>query len=144
MRTVFSMRQTLLPLAALAVALGIGAVSAEAQPPFQIQSDTYRVRIVNEMGQQIRLKVIGFSHQSRYSVDLYDGRWVSQDFYAGPRMLGIFDARGDLLVTAPLMIDRSGTLRLRGIFAAEARTEGAADAPAPVEGAAPSSGFKIE
>jgi hypothetical protein len=116
------------------VALGVAAMAkpAWAQPPFQIQPDTHRVRIVNEMGQSIRVKMIGFSHQSRYSIDLRNGSSVTQEFYAGPRILGIYDSRGNLLVATPLDVSRSGSLRLHGIAFAEAApsSEGAA---APVQ-----------
>jgi hypothetical protein len=128
----------------LALSGGIG-VFCRAQ--YQIEPDTprsrvYRIHLINETGQPLCLKLIGYGQSRYYHTDLRPGQSVVQDFYSGLRVLCMWnDDSAQLLVMDTVNINRNGKLRLRLLaMMAPKRAEGAE----PGERAGEGPGLQIE
>src|SRR5262245_51420075 len=86
------------------------APSTPVQGQIEIEPDletSYRVRIINEMGDWIRVKIIGFRRDANYRVDLDQGDYATQELYSGPRVLCAWDRQGGLLMVVALNINRN-------------------------------------
>lgn len=123
--------------------------SSAAWGQFEIEPErgnAHRVRLVNEMGLPICVKIVGHGQRAFFHVDLGRNRSVVQLLYAGPRVLCVWDDRtGDLLVAASIDVNRSGTLRLRPIyFGAEGEPGAVPHARRPREGGAGLPSLEIE
>jgi hypothetical protein len=89
------------------------------------RSRIHRVRIINDTGYSICLKLVGYGQSRYFHTDLGKGQSTVQDFYSGIRALCIWnDNNGQLLVLNTVNINRGGKLRLRVILYAPKRAEG--------------------
>jgi hypothetical protein len=95
----------------------------------QIEDEAYRVRIVNQLGTAVRVKIIGFRRDAHFTADLPKGYAVSQNLYSGSRVVCVWDREERLLMAARVRVASNGTLRLRPIFWGAAAAPGEA-APA--------------
>jgi len=110
----------------LAFVVGVPLLASAPSKPVQGQievepdADTsYRVRVINEMGEWIRLKIVGFRRDANYRVDLDQGDYATQELYSGPRVLCAWNRHGDLMLVVALNINRNGKLRIRPLYGSE-------------------------
>jgi hypothetical protein len=128
------MRAGTLALSALLVGLsGIAAWQCFAQyqvEPERAQRRSYRVRVANEMGRPICVKIIPYGRSGYFHADLNTGDSETQDLWAGQRALCVWDDKtGELLIAAGVNVHRSGVLRIRPLYAAAAAEPGKAAEP---------------
>lgn len=100
------------------------AWAGQCHAQYQIESEprrasSYRVRVINEMGRPICVKIIPYGRNTFFHADLGRGQSIVQELYAGQRVLCVWDDNsGDLLVAGAVNINRNGRLRIRPLFAA--------------------------
>jgi hypothetical protein len=120
-------KKMLLSIAGL-IFIAIAAVICHAQ--YEIQPEAprariYRVRIVNEMGRSICVKLVGYGQNRLFHADLSRGENVVQDLYSGVRALCVWDDNnGRLIILGTVNIARSGKLRILPIVFAPKSAEG--------------------
>ena len=85
-------------------------------PRIQVQRPHYRVRVVNDLGQWVRVGMIGYDRQANMRVELGSGRSWTGDLWAGERMVVAWDRQRNLIFASEVEIDRSGTLRLEPMW----------------------------
>lgn len=121
-------------LGGLCVALA-AAAAWRCYGQYEVESDArqaraYRVRVINEMGRAICVKIIPYGHSNYYHADLGRGESETRDLWAGQRALCAWDDRnGQLLIVASVNINRNGRLRIRPQFAAAPAEARAAEQP---------------
>jgi len=80
-----------------------------------IQANYYRVKVVNELGEPVRVGMIGYDRDANLRVDLRTGGSWTGNLYAGQRVVVAWDRNRNLVHAAEVEIDRSGTLRLQSM-----------------------------
>ena len=127
----------------LVVLVGVSLAGAQLiiQPGHGF-NQAYRVRVVNEMGMPIRIKMFSYAHDNYFHADLRQGQSVSQNLWAGDRVVGVWDRSGTVILTSSVRVDRNGILRLQPFFGVPAgeMPRGAAPRAAEPEAAAPAGG----
>jgi hypothetical protein len=83
--------------------------------PIQPSQSSYTVRLVNEMGYPIRVKMVRFGSGRYLEEDLSRNGSVTRELYAGERVLCVWSRDQTLRLAAQVDVDTSGTLRLRPI-----------------------------
>jgi hypothetical protein len=89
-------------------------------------NEAYRIRVINEMGEWIRLKIVGFRRDANYRVDMDPGDYDVQDLYGGQRVLCVWNREGNLLAVVAVNINRNGKLRIRQLYGSAAERRAAA------------------
>jgi hypothetical protein len=116
--------------ASVAVLAGVTTAQIGRLPiqPIEPVQASYQVRLVNEMGYPIRIKMVRYGSGRYLEEDLSRSGSVTRELYAGERVLCVWDRSQRLTLAAQVNVDRAGTLRLRPIAwpAAEAGPLGAA------------------
>jgi hypothetical protein len=98
--------------------------------PERRRPSSYRVRVVNEMGQPICVKIIPYGHSNYFHADLGPRESETRDLWSGQRALCVWDDKtGELLIAAEVKINRNGVLRIRPLYAAASAEPGKAEAP---------------
>lgn len=92
-----------------------GASTVQGQPPLEIEpsSTAYRLTVINETGQEIRLRFIGYQEGANFLSDMYINGSTTQNFYAGERVVCVWNRSRKLLMAARINVNKEGTLRLR-------------------------------
>lgn len=120
-------RRVLLGAAAV-VAVGIVAWQGWGQQ-YEIEAEAYRVRVVNQMGIPICVKIIPYGRDTYFHADLRPGQSMVQNLYAGHRVMCVWDDRnGRLVIAAGLLVNRDGVLRIRPLYVATPAPGAAEDA----------------
>ena len=136
-------RKMFFGLALLGLVLGSTAANAQLTiQPGHPSGEAYRVRVVNEMGVPIRVKIMSYDHHNYFQADLGRGQSHAYPLWAGDRVVCVWDNRsGDVILTSPLVVDRPGILRLQSFFEMPGGPvpRGAAPRGAAPKGAAPRS-----
>lgn len=119
----------------VAVAAGVTTAQMGRLPiqPIQPSQTSYKVRLVNEMGYPIRIKMVRFGSGRYLEEDLSRTGSVTRELYAGERVLCVWDRSQRLTFAAQVNVDTSGTLRLRPMAYPAA---GASPLGAPLRGKA--------
>ena len=91
---------------------GAGVVNAQLFGGLRIRPDEYNVKILNDSGQWLRVRMIGTQEDASLRVGLRHRSWWRADLLAGQRVLVAWDQDGKLVLIAPVTVDRSGTLRI--------------------------------
>jgi hypothetical protein len=82
--------------------------------PESARQNWHRVRVVNQMGRPICVKIIPYGHNNYFHTDLNPKQSVTRELWAGQRVLCVWDDRsGALLIAARVDINRNGVLRIR-------------------------------
>lgn len=103
-------------LLAICVTALAGVTSAQfGRLPIEPERESYRVRLVNEMGYPIRVKMVRYGMGRFLEEDLPRGGGITRRLYAGERVLCVWDRNEQLTLAAQVNVNRSGTLRLRRI-----------------------------
>jgi hypothetical protein len=117
-----------------ALLAGLSSLSAQqCSAQYQVEPESahhysYRVRVVNQMGRPICVKIIPYGHSNYFHADLGSNQSATRDLWAGQRVLCVWDDRnGKLLIAAQVNIKRNGVLRIRQL--AMAAGPGAAKEP---------------
>jgi len=115
------MKKWLFLLAALvAIPTFLSAPATPVRGQIEVEPDddtqAYRIRVINEMGEWIRLRIVGFRRDANYQVNLDQGDYDVQNLYGGQRVLCVWNREGDLLAVVALNINRSGKLRIRQLY----------------------------
>ena len=140
-------------IATLAVTLTIGAVLTTVTPAqvgrIQIRPNqrSHEVRLVNEMGYPIRIKMVRYGSGRYLEEDLGPNQSTTRQLYAGERVLCVWNRRQILTLAAQINVDTSGTLRIRPIaypYAAQAPRAGAPVRGAPKRAMEPLPRLKLE
>ena len=76
----------------------------------RIRPDEYRVKVLNQSGQWLRVRMIGAQEDASLRVGLRNGSWWRADLIAGQRVLVAWDHHDDLVLMTPINVDRRGTL----------------------------------
>ena len=132
-------------LSLLAILVSV-AVAQVGVLPIQPNQPYHTVRIVNEMGYPIRVKMVRYGSGRYLEEDLSLNRSVSRDLYAGERVLCVWNRQQRLTLAAQVNVDTSGTLRIRPIAypAAGAAPLGAPRRGTPRESMEPLPRLKLE
>jgi hypothetical protein len=114
-----------LTLLALAIVLsGFAAWRCCAQyviEPDPAPNSWHRVRVVNDMGRSICVKIIPYGRNNYFHADLAPGQSHTDDLWDGQRAMCVWDDRtGQLLIAACVIVNRNGVLHVRPMFAAAA------------------------
>ncbi|MBN2581051.1 MAG: hypothetical protein JXB10_18860 [Pirellulales bacterium] len=105
--------------ACLAAAVwGFGGAACFAQIYIEQRPQTpqvYNLRIVNDMGHPICLKIMGYGTWRSYYAILAPGQIAAnKKFYSGSRIVTAWDnTSGDLILLSRVNFDRNGTLHIR-------------------------------
>lgn len=114
-------RRSFLSMGAMGILAALDA-TADAQfaiEPEPVRNRAYRVRVINEMGTRICVKIIPYVRPTMFHADLADGQSVVQNLYGGHRVMCVWDdTTGDLLIAAGVMVNRHGRLRIRPVASA--------------------------
>jgi hypothetical protein len=94
-------------------ASGVGAQVGRSR----IESDEYRVRIVNELGEWVRVGMIGYQRDANLRVEINDGSSWTGQLYGGQRVVVAWDRRQNLIFASEVLIGQNGTLRLQQVYA---------------------------
>jgi hypothetical protein len=101
-------------LLAIGVTVANFATIASAEPFIESREPSaYRVRIVNDMGYPIRVKIMGFRQDAHFVIDLDEGEATTQKFFAGQRVVCVWNRNRRLRMAASVDFDRSGVMRLQ-------------------------------
>ena len=95
--------------------------------PIQPNQASYSVRLVNEMGYPIRVKMVRFGSGRYLEEDLRVNGSVTRELYAGDRVLCVWNRGQTLTLAAQVNVNTSGTLRIRPVsfpMAAQAESAG--------------------
>ena len=76
-------------------------------------SEAYDLVISNQLGYDARIRFVGFQSDADFVCDLRDGQSTERDFYAGDRVMCIWDESGELRMTATINVSQNGTLELQ-------------------------------
>lgn len=87
----------------------VGILPIERSQPY------YQVRLVNDMGYPIRVKMVRFGQGNYLEEDLPRGFSKTYNLYAGERVLCVWNQQQILTLAAQVNVDGSGTLRIRPI-----------------------------
>lgn len=98
--------------------------------PIEPRQQAYEVRLVNEMGYPIRLKMVRYGSGQYLDVDMPRNSSTIRQLYAGERVLCVWNQGRTLTLAAQVNVDTAGTLRIRPIAYPYAAAESA-----PVGGA---------
>lgn len=100
-------------LAAVVVAWA-GVTSAQiGRLPIEPNRASYEVRLVNEMGYPIRVKMVRYGTGQYLEADLKTNGSITRQVYAGDRVLCVWNRNELLTLAVQVNVDSSGTLRLR-------------------------------
>ncbi len=105
----------------LAAVFAVGAILATVVPaqigrlPIRPIQQAYEVRLVNEMGYPIRVKMVRYGSGQYLDEDLPRGGSTTRQLYAGERVLCVWNRNETLTLAAQVNVDTSGTLRIRPI-----------------------------
>jgi hypothetical protein len=133
-------------LTLLALAIGVSGLAAwRCCAQYVIESDPvpnrwHRVRVVNDMGRAICVKIIPYGRNNYFHADLGPGQSNTDDLWDGQRAMCVWDDRsGELLIAASVIVNRNGVLHVRPLFAAAAAgaPKAAAEPARAAEPAAP-------
>lgn len=108
----------------ISVAIGVVLFSSVAWAfcfaQYRVEPDTwpsrmsYRVRVINDMGRPVCIKIIPFRHSNYFHADMAPGESTVQDMWSGQRAICVWDDRtGQLLVVGGVTINRNGGLHIR-------------------------------
>jgi hypothetical protein len=107
----------------------------QVDPDPRNDQTAYRVRVINEMGRDVCVKIIPFGKSTYFHADFSAGQSATRDLYAGQRVLCVWDDRtGEVLIAASVLINRNGKLRVRPMYASAPK---AMEAPGAPRSAAP-------
>ncbi len=124
------MRWYSLPLFSLVAVMALQSQVARSQVGnLQIEPNqqSYEVRLVNQMGYPIRLKMVRYGEGRFLEVDLPTNASTTRQLYAGERVLCVWNHQRFLTLAAQVNVDSSGTLRIRPVeYPYAARAEAAA------------------
>jgi hypothetical protein len=98
-----------MPSASLILAQ-IGNSRIEAQSG---RSQVYRVRIINELGEPVRVGMIGFERDANLRLELRSGQSFQQMLYGGERVVVAWDRNRNLIYATEVVINGNGKLRLQ-------------------------------
>jgi hypothetical protein len=97
-------------------AVSVGVTTAQiGRLPIEPRRPYYDVRIVNEMGYPVRVKMVRYGSGRYLEEDLSRGGSVMRQLYAGERVLCVWNRSERLTLAAQVNVNTSGTLRLRPI-----------------------------
>ena len=123
---------TLVALVALLILQSQVVQSQVGDLQIEPNQQAYQVRLVNQMGYPIRLKMVRYGRGNYLEVDLPANGSTTRQLYSGERVLCVWDRQQFLTLAAQVNVDSSGTLRIRPIdYPYAARAEEAAEPAAP-------------
>ena len=112
MKKIFAAGFVVLSVAAVLV----GVTTAQiGRLPIQPNQPYHSVRLVNEMGYPIRVKMVRYGSGRYLEEDLSRNGSVTRDLYAGDRVLCVWSRDQRLTLAAQVDVEMSGTLRIRPI-----------------------------
>ena len=97
---------------------GVCATPALSQRDFNIEPDpvpnrSYRIRVRNEMGRAICVKIIPYGRSTYFHADLGCGESEVDRLWGGHRVVCVWDDRtGRVLAAGGVYVGRSGILRI--------------------------------
>lgn len=93
----------------------------QIEPDARRPNRVYTIRLVNETGRPVCVKIEGYGRSRSYHADFRPGQSHAQEFYGGLRVVIVWDDdTGNLLMADIVDINRDGKLRLRGMAPASA------------------------
>lgn len=99
------------------------------------RTEVYRVRIINELGEAVRVGMIGFDRDANLRLELRPGQSAQQLLYGGERVVVAWDRNRNLIYATEVVVNGNGKLRLQNalpMMAGPARSApGGAAAAAP-------------
>ena len=91
---------------------------------------SYRVRVLNDMGQDICVKIIPYGRANYFHANLAPNRSKTSQLWSGDRVVCVWDDKtGEVLLTTGVHINRNGLLRIRPVWAMRLKTYGAHSRP---------------
>lgn len=75
--------------------------------------DAYDLTIINRLGYDARIKFVGFLDSAYFTCDLGNNQSAERDFFAGDRVMCVWDESGTLRMSATINVNRNGILELR-------------------------------
>jgi hypothetical protein len=77
------------------------------------RSQVFRVRIINELGEPVRVGMIGFERDANLRLELRNGQSYQQLLYGGERVVVAWDRNRNLVYATEVVINSNGRLRLQ-------------------------------
>ena len=113
-------RKVILVLVTLAFLLipGVIAFSQMRIEPDPVPNESYRIRVINEMGVPICVKIIPYGRATYFHADLAPGRSKRDRLWGGNRIVCVWhDRTGEVLLATGVRVNRNGILRIRPVWA---------------------------
>jgi hypothetical protein len=95
------------------VAAPAGAVaSARGGIVIKPKSDYVTVTVINHLGDDVRVRVIGFDSRAQWWDDFAKNDKIESKFYKGERVICVWNEKEDLIFVADCNFDKDGDLEL--------------------------------